>query len=62
MAQDKRTYTVEEAAALLGIGRNSTYEAIARGEVPSIRIGRRILVPKLALDRMLAGEVPGDAA
>lgn len=48
------TYTVEEAAEVIGISRNSAYEAIKRGEIPSIKIGRRILVPKDALHRMLS--------
>jgi excisionase family DNA binding protein len=52
----RMTYKVEEAAALLGVNRNTCYDRIKAGEVPSIRLGRRILVPKAALDRMLAGE------
>lgn len=55
--EEKRlTLTVEEAAEILGISRAFAYEAVRRGEVPSIRIGRRILVPKAALDRLLTGE------
>ena len=55
--EEKRlTLTVEEAAKVLGISRAFAYEAVRRGEVPSIRIGRRILVPKAALDRLLTGE------
>jgi excisionase family DNA binding protein len=50
---DRLTLTVEEAAASLGISRASAYEAVRRGDVPSIRIGRRILVPKAALARLL---------
>jgi excisionase family DNA binding protein len=55
---DRLTLTVEEAATLLGISRAFAYEAVGRGEVPSIRIGRRILVPKAALQRLLAAEQP----
>jgi len=51
---DRQTFTVEEAAALLGIGRNSAYQAIASGELPVVRIGRRLLVPRAALERFLA--------
>ena len=40
------TITVGEAARYLGIGRNSAYEAVRRNEIPSIRIGRRILIPR----------------
>ena len=50
---DRPTLTVTEAAALLGIGRQTYYEAAARGEVPAIRIGRRIVVPTAALKALL---------
>ena len=53
---DRQTLTVEEAAALLGIGRNSAYQAIARGEIPVLRVGRRLLVPRAALERRLADD------
>lgn len=53
---EQRTFTVEETAKLLRIGRNSAYDAIKSGDLPSIRIGKRILVPKAALDRKLAGD------
>lgn len=36
--------TVPEAAQLLGLSESATYEAVARGEIPAIKIGRRILV------------------
>ena len=49
----RRTITVEEAGRLLGIGRNSAYEAASKGEIPTIRIGRRLLVPLVAFERML---------
>jgi len=47
------TVTVEEAAALLGISRGSAYTAVANGELPVLRVGRRLLVPRLALERLL---------
>ena len=49
---------VEDLAARLGIGRNQAYEAARRGDLPTIRIGRRVLVPKAALDRLLRGDTP----
>lgn len=52
---EKRTYTIPEAAKVLGIGRTAAYEAARTGEIPVIRIGKRILVPSVALERMLAG-------
>ena len=51
----KRVLTVTEAGEQLGLSRGSAYEAVRRGEIPVIRIGRRILVPKDALDRLLSG-------
>lgn len=38
---------------LLGLSRQSTYDAATRGDIPTIRIGRRILVPTAALARLL---------
>jgi excisionase family DNA binding protein len=54
MQSDKpATYTVEEACKLLRIGRNQGYEAARTGDLPSIRMGNRILVPRVALERLL---------
>jgi excisionase family DNA binding protein len=53
-ADQPLTYTVEEVARLLRIGRNQGYDAARAGELPTIRIGKRILVPRLALEQMLA--------
>lgn len=53
------TMTVEEAAQLLGIGRATAYNAVRSGEIPSIRIGRRIVVPKRKLLELLRGEPAG---
>lgn len=49
------TYTVQETAALLGISPPSAYEGVHSGVIPSIKIGRRILVPRAALARLLEG-------
>ena len=46
---------VPEAAKILGVSRNSGYEAVKRKEIPSIRIGRRLRVPRAALNKLLAG-------
>ncbi len=51
--QERLTMTVEEAAAALGISRAFAYEAVTRHEIPHVRIGRRILIPRLALQRLL---------
>ncbi len=51
---DKRlALTVAEAGALLGISRALAYELVARGELPSLRLGRRLVVPKRALLELL---------
>ena len=51
-----RVKTLNEVAAILRISRGSAYEAAKRGEIPTIRIGRRLLVPCAALERLLAGD------
>jgi excisionase family DNA binding protein len=43
------TISVEDAARLLGISRGLAYEAARRGELPTIRLGRRLLVPRARL-------------
>ncbi len=48
--------TVAEAAKFLRVGRNSVYEAIRRNELPSVRIGRRLLVPKAGVTRLLSDD------
>ena len=52
---DRLTFTVVEVAELLGISRNSAYEAIRRGEIPVLRIGRRVVVPRARLHELLRG-------
>jgi excisionase family DNA binding protein len=46
-------YTVEEAGRLLRIGRGAAYEAVRRGDLPAVRIGRSLRVPRHALETML---------
>lgn len=55
--------SVEEAAGLLGISRGLAYELVTRKELPHIRLGRRIVVPKKALLELLAAAEPvGDSS
>ena len=55
--EDRLTVTVEEAASLLSLGRTAAYEAARRGEIPTRRLGRRLIVPVPALLAWLcAGE------
>lgn len=51
---DKALLRVEEVARLLGIGRSKAYELVATGDLPALRIGRLIRVPRHALDRWIA--------
>ena len=50
---ERQTLTVEEAGAILGLGRNSAYKAAGEQQIPTVRIGRRLLVPRAALNRLL---------
>ena len=52
---DRLVLDVPEAGRMLGLSRNASYEAAKRGDIPTIRIGKLIRVPKLALHRMLEG-------
>lgn len=53
--QTEAVLTIDEAARLLRLARNTAYAAAHRGEIPTVRIGRRLLVPRDALERMLEG-------
>ena len=51
---DRRlTLSIDDVAAILGISRGLVYGLVARGELPSIRFGRRIVVPKRAVDDLV---------
>jgi excisionase family DNA binding protein len=50
---EPKTLSVPEAGRWLGIGRNAAYEAARRGDIPTIRIGRLLRVPVVALERKL---------
>lgn len=51
---EQQTLTVNEVAKILGLSRAGTYRAIESGEIPSIKIGNRILVATQAIEDMLA--------
>ncbi|MEA5453592.1 helix-turn-helix domain-containing protein [Sinomonas sp. JGH33] len=53
---DRRPLRVEEAATLAGIGRGAMYTAVKDGTVPSLRIGRRVLIPRKAFFEWLDGD------
>jgi excisionase family DNA binding protein len=52
------TVSVEQAGQILGVGRHAAYVGCRNGQIPSIRVGRRIRVPLHALARLLQGQEP----
>jgi excisionase family DNA binding protein len=51
---ERLALSVEEAGALLGISQDLAYDLVARRELPSVRLGRRLVVPRRALEDALA--------
>lgn len=56
MTQEKSVYSVKEIQELFHLSKASVYNAIKAGTIPSIRIGGRVLIPKVQINRMLHGE------
>ena len=54
MAYEKSVYTVPQVAKILGINRNLAYELVRRGDLPALRLGKRLVCPKQAIDRLLS--------
>lgn len=52
-SQNKLTITVPEAARMLGISRGLAYEMAREGTIPALRFGRRMVIPLVAIERML---------
>lgn len=52
-ANDTR-YTVPRLAEMLGLSIESVYRGIQRGDIPHLRVGRRIVLPKAAIDKWMA--------
>jgi excisionase family DNA binding protein len=52
---ERRTYTVTEAATVLGISRTSAYERVRTGELPALRLGRRIVITRAVVEALLSG-------
>jgi excisionase family DNA binding protein len=53
--EGRLTCTVEEAAVLLGISRGQAYHCVRTGELRSVQLGRRIVIPRIAIDELLSG-------
>ena len=54
----RQTLSVAEAAEVLGISRAHAYDCVRSGELPSITLGRRVVIPLRALDELLDGGAP----
>ena len=58
MDSEKLTLTVTEASRVLGISRGLAYSMVKTGELPSIRFGKRVLIPRRALEKLLEEPQP----
>ena len=56
---EKLTLSVEEAGKLMGVSRQVAYQLIHRPDVPTIQIGRRVLIPKKQLEEWMDRQVNG---
>lgn len=55
VTNERLTIDVITAAKVLGISRNSCYQACIKGEIPSVKVGKRVLIPKIPFERWLSG-------
>ncbi|HLV55771.1 MAG TPA: helix-turn-helix domain-containing protein [Actinotalea caeni] len=62
LASDRATVTVRETALVLGVDQRTITRAIAAGELPALRIGRRVLIPRLRLVALLIDTDTAEAA
>lgn len=53
MEEERLTVTVEQAARILGISRGLAYQMAREGRIPTLRFGKRIVVPRKAIERLL---------
>jgi len=54
----RRTYTVREVAEMLGISRSTAYECVRRGEIPSLKLGGRVVISRTAFEAILGEHTP----
>lgn len=54
---EQLTVSVVDASRMLGISRSHAYELVARGELPSVKLGRRVLVPISALRALASAPI-----
>ena len=58
MPEPPRVFSVEQAAQVLAISRSAAYRAVRTGEIPSLRVGRRVVVPRARLLELLGEREP----
>lgn len=58
VVSEKLVLTVPEAGELLGVSRAHAYLMVKLGQIPIIKLGRRIVVPRVALEKMLENATP----
>jgi len=58
MDNERLTLTVNEVARVLGISRGLAYSMVKTGEIPSVRFGKRVLIPRRALEKLLEEPKP----
>jgi excisionase family DNA binding protein len=56
------TLSVQDAAKLLGVSRDLVYDLVAQGELPALRLGRRIVLPHRALEELVQAASSSDAS
>jgi excisionase family DNA binding protein len=56
MTTQRLAVDVVEAGKMLGLGRSAAYAAAARGEIPTLKFGRKIIVPLVQLEALLRGD------
>ncbi len=54
---ERPVLTVSEAAELLGVSRAFAYELVVCGELPAVRLGRRIMIPRVGIQRIIENSV-----
>jgi excisionase family DNA binding protein len=60
MSQTAEVLNVDDVAVLLGLGKNTIYEAANRGEIPHRRVGRRLIFSRTAVMEWLQGKEPAN--
>lgn len=53
VATERQTYSIDEAAKLIGVGRTTLHEATNNGQIPCIRVGHRKLISRKILEALL---------